>query len=233
LVDILFDCAAWYVVFLFSLTFHEAAHSFIAMKLGDRTAYYGGQVTLNPVPHMKREPVGTIAVPLISFLLGGWMMGWASAPYDPLWAERHPQRAAWMAFAGPLSNLALVLASAFMVRIGIIAGIFLPPDSIRFTQVVEPSSAGIFSLFAIIISVMFSLNLILFVFNLLPLPPLDGFGALPLFIGEDSARRFQNVLRHPSFAFLGLFMAWKIFDVVFYPVHLAAINLLYPEIGYR
>ena len=72
----------WYVVFVFSVTCHEAAHAFAAMKLGDKTAYHGGQVTLDPTPHVRRSPFGMVVVPILSFLLGGWMIGWASAPYD-------------------------------------------------------------------------------------------------------------------------------------------------------
>ena len=83
----------WYAAFLFSLTVHEAAHALVALKLGDPTAYHGGQVTLNPVPHIRREPFGTVVVPIVVYLMSGWMMGWASAPYDPHWAERHPKRA--------------------------------------------------------------------------------------------------------------------------------------------
>ena len=76
----------WYAVFIVSLTFHEAAHALAAWKLGDPTAYEAGQVTLNPLPHIEREPMGTILVPILTF----FMMGWASAPYDPYWAIRHP-----------------------------------------------------------------------------------------------------------------------------------------------
>jgi len=69
---------AWYVVLLVSLSFHEAAHGFAAMKLGDTTAYHGGQVTLDPIPHIRREPFGMVVFPILSFLLAGWMIGWAS-----------------------------------------------------------------------------------------------------------------------------------------------------------
>ncbi len=73
----------WYLAFLFSVVVHEASHAFAAMKLGDTTAYEGGQVTLDPLPHIKREPLGTVVVPVFSYLLGGWMIGWASAPMTP------------------------------------------------------------------------------------------------------------------------------------------------------
>ena len=76
---------AWYAVLLFSLTFHEAAHAFAALRGGDRTAYLGGQVSLDPTPHIRREPLGTVVFPIVIYLIsgGGWMFGWASTPFDP------------------------------------------------------------------------------------------------------------------------------------------------------
>ena len=120
----------WYLVFLFSTTAHEAAHAWAALKLGDDTAHRGGQVTLDPTPHLKREPIGMIAVPIISYLLGGWMIGWASAPYDPRWAMQYPKRAAAMALAGPVSNFIILLLSAIAIRVGIAMGHFDAPQSI-------------------------------------------------------------------------------------------------------
>ncbi|HLH31910.1 MAG TPA: site-2 protease family protein, partial [Terriglobia bacterium] len=117
----------WYVVFLFSTTCHEASHSLAAKLGGDPTAFHGGQVTLNPIPHMRREPFGMLIVPLLSFVLGGWMIGWASAPYDPFWQARYPRRAAWMSLAGPGANFVLMLIAAIGIRIGMMAGIFQQP----------------------------------------------------------------------------------------------------------
>src|SRR4026208_1476601 len=98
----------WYLVFLFSTTFHEAAHAWVAKLGGDLTAYHGGQVSLDPRPHIQREPFGMLILPLISTLISGGPFGVASAPYDPRWAMRYPRRAAWMALAGPTANLGLV-----------------------------------------------------------------------------------------------------------------------------
>ena len=109
----------WYVAFLFSTTVHEAAHAWAALRLGDPTAYLGGQVTLNPIPHIRREPIGTVLFPIVTFLVGGWMMGWASVPYDPVWAERYPRRAAWMALAGPAANLLIAIVSGLSIRLGV------------------------------------------------------------------------------------------------------------------
>jgi hypothetical protein len=92
----------WFVAFLASTTVHEAMHAWAAWKGGDPTAYHGGQVSLSPLPHIRREPIGMVVVPLLTAPTQGWAMGWASAPYDPFWAARHPRRAALMAFAGPV-----------------------------------------------------------------------------------------------------------------------------------
>src|SRR5690554_4189785 len=82
----------WYVVFLFSTTFHEFSHAIVAYWGGDKTAHEGGQVSLDPMPHIRRSPFGLVLAPLVTFPLFGWMIGWASAPYDPRWAAAHPKR---------------------------------------------------------------------------------------------------------------------------------------------
>src|SRR5271155_4146749 len=112
----------WYIVFLFSTTCHEGAHSLAAKIGGDTTAFEGGQVTLNPIPHIRRSPFGMVVVPILSFALGGWMIGWASAPYDPHWQRSHPHRAAWMALAGPAANFTLMLLAAVAIRTGVAFG---------------------------------------------------------------------------------------------------------------
>src|SRR5260370_9351042 len=99
----------WYVAFLFSTTCHEAAHALVAKVGGDDTAARGGQVSLNPVPHIQREPWGMVLIPILSFIFTRGMIGWASAPFNPEWERRHPRRAALMALAGPAANYTLML----------------------------------------------------------------------------------------------------------------------------
>ena len=231
--QMLADGLLWYVVFLFSTTLHEAAHAFAAMKMGDYTAYHGGQVTLNPIPHVQREPFGLVLVPILSFLLGGWMMGWASAPYDPAWALRYPKRSAIMSLAGPAANLILVFISALLIKLGVAYDIFAAPASITFTHATEAVQDGTWTHVATMLSVFFSLNILLFAFNLLPVPPLDGSGALPLFMSETLGQKYMMLLHRSGFAIFGLFLAWKLFGYVYSPIHLIAINLLYPELHYR
>jgi Zn-dependent protease len=225
----------WYVVFLLSLTCHEAAHALAAKLGGDLTAFHAGQVTLDPIPHMRREPFGTILFPILSFFLsnGGWMIGWASAPYDPTWQQRYPRRAALMALAGPIANFILVLLAALAIWIGIWTGAFSAPERINFTQVVSPNQAGLPHALATFFSILFSLNLLLGTFNLLPVPPLDGNTVIGLFLSEKAALKFAELSHNQAFSLIGLFAAWKIFDVVFRPVFIFALNLLYPSAHYQ
>src|SRR5580704_4114037 len=102
----------WYVAFLFSTVCHEAAHALAAKLGGDLTAAEGGQVSLDPIPHIRREPFGMVVFPILSYAVGGWMMGWASAPFNPQWALQHPRRSAWMSLAGPGANFSLTILSA-------------------------------------------------------------------------------------------------------------------------
>jgi Zn-dependent protease len=222
----------WYVVFLVSIIFHEAAHGLAAATLGDRTAYHHGLITLDPVPHMKRSPFGMVVLPIISFFAGGWMLGWASTPYDPYWAREHRKKAAIMSLAGPAANLILVILAALLIRGGMLMGLLYAPDSITFSRVTASNQPGLANALSILLSILFSLNLILLVFNLIPLPPLDGSNILSFFLSEKSALQYNNFLRQPAHQLIGLIIAWQLFAVLFGPVHGFAINLLYPGLNY-
>ena len=223
----------YYVVFLFSTTFHEAGHAWAAMRGGDPTAYHGGQVSLDPRPHIQREPFGMVALPLISLVLSGWPFGFASAPYDPRWAMQYPRRAAWMALAGPGGNLVLVVLAAVVIRFGVTFGVFGAPTAVSFNEVVMASSPGLWRGVAFLVSVVFSLNLLLAIFNMIPVPPLDGSGAVPLLLDARTTARYQQfVWGQPALAWLGIIIAWQLFPSVFQPLWLLAVNLLYPGVAY-
>lgn len=217
----------WYGAFLASTVLHEAAHAFVAWRLGDPTAYHGGQVSLDPRAHVRREPVGTVVVPLLSLLGGGMMLGWASAPYDPVWAMRSPRRAAVMALAGPIANLFLVLVAAVAIRAGVGAGVFTPPAAISPDGLVTGSD-GLWSALATLLSVLFTLNLTLAVLNLLPVPPLDGGGAVPLVLPQEAGRTWRRLtLGSPIFAIVGLLLAFQVVGPAMRRLFLAAANLLW------
>jgi Zn-dependent protease len=218
----------WYVAFLFSVTAHEAAHALAAMKGGDLTAYLGGQVTLNPMPHIMRSPFGTVVMPILSYMFGGWMIGWASAPYDPYWAQRYPRKAALMAAAGPAANFLIFTVAFIIMKIGLAAGVFSPPAPGEFdlTSLVVANHETWRSVSALL-SVFFILNLILFIFNLFPLPPLDGSSIITLFMSARQSYRYKEWLNQPALQFLGLILAWRVFEVVFAPVFLIVYKFLH------
>src|SRR5271170_5433669 len=154
--------AIWYLVFLFSTTCHEAAHSFVAKMGGDLTAAEGGQVTLNPIPHIRRSPFGMVVIPILSFALGGWMIGWASAPFDPNWQRQYPRRSAWMALAGPGANFTLMLLAGIAIRVGVATGYFRAPGYISgYGGLVAPANSADPTFLTSALSIMFVLNLLL------------------------------------------------------------------------
>jgi Zn-dependent protease len=148
------------IILIFSVIIHEVMHGVVANALGDPTAKYAGRLTLNPISHI--DPVGSVIVPILSYVTGGFIFGWAKpVPYNPYNLRDKEWGELWVALAGPASNIALALIFGLTVR-------FLP---------LSQSIATILSLGTLI-------NLGLAIFNLVPIPPLDGskilFAFLPL-----------------------------------------------------
>jgi Zn-dependent protease len=219
------DILLLYVVLLVSLVCHEAAHALFALLGGDRTAYRGGQVSLNPVPHIRREPFGTVILPLALLLLskGGMTMGYASTPIDPAWAAHHPRRAALMSAAGPLANLALAALGLIALKALVLGGLAVAPYVPEFSELArsaDPSQRDAGPVYAAcrILSVLVTLNIILAVFNLYPLPPLDGAGVLEGLFPRQLSGVFGYLRSQPIFALLGLIVVWRTIGAVWKPV---------------
>jgi Zn-dependent protease len=206
----------WYIAFLFSTTCHEAAHALVAKLGGDSTAALGGQVSLNPIPHIRRSPFGMVVIPILSFFFSGGMIGWASAPYDPLWERRHPHRSAWMALAGPAANFTLMIMAALAIRIG----------RSQHLLSIDPLT-GKPGIVFVTLFIVFSLNLLLGTFNLLPVPPLDGSTGIMVLMTEDRAQRYLDWLRGNSFAMAGLLVGLVIFRQIFPIVQNAAFRFFF------
>ena len=221
-----------YVVFLLSTTCHEAAHSLVAKLGGDTTAADGGQVSLNPIPHIRREPFGMVVMPLLGIISKTGLIGWASAPYDPRWSRQFPKRAAWMSLAGPGANFTLCLVSGIMMRLGLTIGYF-GPGSYSTANIVEPTApGGVPEGIAVILSVFFSLNLLLGIFNLLPFPPLDGYGVLGLFTSESGALKLEEWRAGIGrFSIIGLIIAWQLLGRFYDPLLATGIRAVY--LGFR
>ena len=222
----------WFPAFLLSTTVHEAAHAWAAWRGGDPTAYEGGQVSLSPLPHIRREPIGMLVVPLLTSLANGWAMGWASAPFDPVWAARHPRRAAWMAAAGPAANLLLALISYGLIKLGLAVHVFDSPQRVTFSQLVtavSPTALGGGAEFvAHALSVMLMLNVLLAAFNLIPLPPLDGSTAIDLLLPRNMAGIMRGL--GPMGSMLGMLLAWKLFPTIARPLFRMVVELVHPGV---
>jgi Zn-dependent protease len=219
----------WYIVFLFSTTCHEGAHSLVARLGGDPTAFHGGQASLNPLPHIRRAPFGMVIVPILTYILPPhWMFGWASAPYDPAWQQRFPRRAAWMALAGPAANFALATVAAIGVRVGMSLGYLRMPEAVGFTQITQATGTGGAEFAATFLSILFVLNVLLGTFNLLPVPPLDGHTAVTLLMSVKAGLRFLDWTNSQNFGMMGIILAWVLYDRIFGDIFRLALALLYP-----
>jgi Zn-dependent protease len=219
----------WFAAFLFSTTVHEAMHALVAYHGGDATAYLGGQVSLSPLPHIRREPIGMLLVPLFTAFTLGWAVGWASTPYDPAWAARHPRRAASMAAAGPAGNLLIALLAFAALRLGLAAGVFAAPDTVNFHHLVEAASgSAMLTGLGDLLTVLLVLNILLFLFNMLPVPPLDGASAITGVLPDRAALLVSAVNGNPAVSMLGLLVAWRLFPEVAGPIFSALLQLVHP-----
>ncbi len=185
------------LVLVFSVVVHEVAHGWAALRLGDTTARDQGRLTLNPLPHV--DPLGSVIVPLLLSLTGSFMMGWAKPVPVHVGRLRHP----WndhpkVAAAGPASNLLLALASA--VLLGVTAGVAarLPADH---------AVAGLTGFLLLVWQTGIIVNVVLAVFNLIPLPPLDGSWILTRFLPDHLRDGYENLRNYGMLVVVGFLLA--------------------------
>src|SRR5438874_7226513 len=153
--EMLRGATTWVLPVIFAVTFHEAAHGFVAYRLGDDTAARAGRMTLNPLSHI--DPVGTVLLPALLFMASGFLFGYAKPVPVNFGRLNHPRRdMVWVALAGPGMNVLLALASSLLFY----SVDWMPPRPAQW--VAENLVHSI------------QLNAVLCVFNMLPLPPLDG-----------------------------------------------------------
>ncbi len=165
--------AAWALPVLFAVTFHEAAHGYVASFLGDDTARQSGRLTLNPIAHI--DPFGTVILPLLLLVFVGFAFGYAKPVPVNAARLRHPRRdMIWVALAGPGANILLALAGALLLPVAASVGAPFGPWA---TQMLH---------------VMVFFNCLIAIFNMLPIPPLDGgrvvAGLLPLSLARPYAQ---------------------------------------------
>ena len=170
---LLYDASTWVLPVLFAITLHEASHGYVAWRLGDDTAYRLGRVTFNPLKHV--DPFGTVVLPALLFITGGFLFGWAKPVPVNFGRLNRPRRdMVLVAAAGPASNLVLAAISAL--------GFHLLPFA----------SETLGNWLADALGKSILINLVLAVLNMLPLPPLDGgrvaVGLLPRALALPLAR---------------------------------------------
>jgi len=208
--------AVWSLPVLFAITVHEVAHGWAASKLGDQSAKMLGRLTLNPLKHI--DPIGTVVVPIALLVLGGFVFGWAKAVPVNDRNFKHPARdMAWVAMAGPASNFIMAILWAVIGRIGIEL------------QAGSPD-IGQFLLYSGVAGV--SINLILMVLNLLPVPPLDGSHVLSAFLPKPWAWQFNRIAPFGFIILVGLMVMGFLGPVLMGPFSFFQ-DLIYELVGIR
>jgi Zn-dependent protease len=221
----------WFIVLLFSLSFHEAAHAWTSEKFGDSTGRYQGRITLNPIAHI--DPFGTILFPIIGFVTGFPLLGWAKpVQTNPLlWRDKTKANISVSA-AGPISNFILATIAFIIIKVMTSYLLLYPLGGYMFDLVVPISQEvpgysqpAFMEPLAKFLSVMLMLNIALGVFNLLPVPPLDGSHVLEEVLPYGMQEAYAQI-RPYGFLLLYALLFLNVLTAIFVPVHHAIVMLL-------
>jgi Zn-dependent protease len=199
--------------FLLALVVHEFSHAWMATRFGDQTAQWNGRLTLNPLAHI--DPIGTVILPILGAVFQFPILGWAKpVPIDPRQFSHYRKGLFWVSFAGPLSNI--IFGFLAVLALGAVAK-FVPPSSDYFR------GAMIFA------TNLAQINFILAIFNLLPIPPMDGSNIVLSFLSYNATRKFLEFQQY-SFMLVIVLMYSGALSVIRYPVGLL---MLVSEIAAR
>jgi len=207
------------VVLVLAFSVHESAHAYVAMRLGDPTAYMLGRVTLNPVKHL--DPLGSVLVPLISLVYGGWLIGWAK-PCPVTTRNFHHLRRddILVSLAGPASNLAMAtVALVLLIVFKHVGGVPAIGAAMMMANHVPGIDTGGLPLFPLAMLLYYgvTINLLLFIFNLIPVPPLDGSHVLRHFLPYRAEQVYDRIGMY-GLIVIFLFGGRWIFGTFYYPL---------------
>lgn len=207
--------AVAFIPLIFAITVHEAAHGYVASKLGDKTALMLGRVTLNPAKHI--DLLGTIIFPIVMLLLGGIIFGWAK-PVPVSWQNLNKPRRdmALVAIAGPATNLCMAIFWAIIAKISMI--IFSGPTTHQMIKTIA-TFIHLASLFGIY------LNCILFVLNLIPIPPLDGSRVVSSFLPPGAAMVYEKIEPYGIWILLALLVLGILGSILWPPIRFLVDNI--------
>ena len=215
----------YFIALLFSLSFHEAAHAWTSEKFGDPTGRLEGRITLNPIPHI--DLIGTIIFPLLSAFTSLPLLGWAKpVNTNPLLWRDKKKANIMVSAAGPISNFILAAIAFVIIKVLILSGMLLPRPGYLYDLVVPaPGQPDYLFPIAIFLSIMLMLNVLLGVFNLIPVPPLDGSHVLEEVLPSGMAEAYYQI-RPFGFILLYALLLLGVFRAIFYPVRQAVLYVL-------
>ncbi len=213
-------------VILFAITIHETAHGWAAYKLGDPTAHVMGRVSLNPLVHI--DPIGTVLLPLMLVLMGAPPFGWAKpVPVNPMNLKNPKRDNLLVSAAGPLSNLSAAAASLILL---LILKFFSPgvDQFLRSFLTGRGIGPGFHPLegFSLILFYAVFLNVLLAVFNMIPVPPLDGSGVLMGILSDDAARKYEQIRPFGFIIILGL-LYLGFLDLIIRPIQILLYTIIF------
>lgn len=210
--DTLIFLVVFFPLFMIAVMAHEFAHGYVAFLQGDPTAKHAGRLSLNPVDHL--DPMGT-AVFVLTTLFTPFVFGWAKpVPINPLLFKEYRNGIIRVSLAGVTANLGLIIIAAMVLKILLIIGVADSQEVFWVLNHLRPEHPGLSYYIAWLLYMFMTLNIVLFVFNLIPVPPLDGSKVLMMLLPREQALAFERIEQYGMFILIFLMMSGVIGTII-------------------